>query len=242
MLQRPFPAIRKIFKKNNSDAKDLMKFIFEKTDSILLWLIGLSIATIAFLSSKFTDLNKLFTVGQAKTIFLFLFFSVGCGIIYRLLYLWYYMLIDAAYRQIDIALSESDMVDIYSELDGTETFEYLYRTNLEYQELPNFLDLYNKSVEPQKTELYKYMVDLYIREAKYAKDEYNLALSTVEEAYNSALGTNLNLTNLTDAQLNKPVNTIKVLRLISTILYLTFIFSFLFAIGYLLYFVKFPIS
>jgi hypothetical protein len=242
MLQRPFPAIRKIFRKNNSDAKELMKFIFEKTDSILLWLIGLSIATIAFLSSKFSDLNKLFTVDQTKCIFLFLFISVGCGIIYRLIYLWYYILIDGAFRQIDISLSETDMVDIESDLDGTETFEYLFRQNSEYQDLPDFLGLYNKTDEKQKAELYEYMVGLYKSEAAYAKKEFDLALSTVEDAYNSALGTKMKLTNLTDAQINKPVKTIKILRVVSIVLYLAFIVSFLFAIGYLLYVVKFPIT
>jgi hypothetical protein len=242
MLQRPFPAIRKLFRKNNSDAKELMRFIFEKTDSILLWLIGLSIATIAFLSSKFTDLNKLFTAEQAKCIFLLLFISVGCGIIYRLIYLWYYILVDVAYRQIDISLSEHDMVETEFDLDGSETFEFLFRQNSEYQDLPDFLDIYKKSTEAQKTDLYKYMVDMYRDETEFAKKEYNLALSTVEEAYNSALGTKYNLTNLTDAQLNKPVKTIKILRVISIVLYLIFIFSFLFAIGYLLYAVKFPIS
>jgi hypothetical protein len=230
------------FRKNNSDAKELMKFIFEKTDSILLWLIGLSIATIAFLSSKFSDLNKLFTVDQTKCIFLFLFISVGCGIIYRLIYLWYYILIDGAFRQIDISLSETDMVDIESDLDGTETFEYLFRQNSEYQDLPDFLGLYNKTDEKQKAELYEYMVGLYKSEAAYAKKEFDLALSTVEDAYNSALGTKMKLTNLTDAQINKPVKTIKILRVVSIVLYLAFIVSFLFAIGYLLYVVKFPIT
>ncbi len=242
MKERPFPAIRKIFRKNNSDAKDLMKFVFEKTDSILLWLIGLSIATIAALSSKISDLNKLFTVEETKCIFLFLFVSVGCGIIYRLIYLWYYILIDAAFRQIDISLSESDMVDIDSDLDGTETFEFLFRQNLEYQDLPDFLDWYNKTDKKQKAELYSYMVELYKREAEYAKKEFNLAIGKVENAYKSALGINMNLTNLTDAQLNRPVKTIKLLRVTSIVLFLTFIFSFLFAIGYMFYVVKFPIT
>lgn len=242
MLQRPFPAIRKIFRKNNSDAKELMKFVFEKTDSILLWLIGLSIGVIAALSSKFTDLHKLFTVEQTKCIFLFLFISVVCGIIYRVIYLWYYILIDGAFRQIDISLSETDMVDVESDLDGTETFEYLFRQNSEYQDLPDFLGLYNKTDEKQKAELYEYMVGLYKSEAAYAKKEFDLALSTVEDAYNSALGTKMKLTNLTDAQITKPVKTIKFLRVVSIVLYLAFIFSFLFAIGYLLYVVKFPIA
>ncbi len=242
MLQRPFPAIRKIFRKNNSDAKELMKFVFEKTDSILLWLIGLSIGVIAALSSKFADLYKLFTVEETKCIFLFLFTSVVCGIIYRVIYLWYYILIDGAFRQIDISLSESDMVDIDFELDGTETFDFLFRQNLEYQDLPNFPELYKKADDKQKTELYAYLVGLYKSEAEYAKKEYDLALSTVEEAYNSALGTKTKLSNLTDTQLKKPVKTIKILRVVSIVLYLIFIFSFLFAIGYLLYVVKFPIK
>lgn len=242
MLQRPFPAIRKIFRKNNSDSKELAKFIFEKTDSILRWLIGLSIGVIVALSSQFAELNKLFTISDTKIIFLFLFISVVCGIIYRLIYLWYYILIDGAFRQIDISLSESDMVDIESDLNGTETFEYLFRLNSEYQDLPDFLGLYSKTDEKQKEELYAYMVRLYISEAAYAKKEFDLGLNTVEEAYKTALGINMKLTNLTDSQIHRPVKTINILRLASIILYIFFIFSFLFAIGYLLSVVKFPIA
>lgn len=176
MLQRPFPAIRNIFRKNNSDSKELMKFVFEKADSILIWLIGLSVGVIAVLSSKLTDLGQFFTADETKLIFLFLFISVFCGITYRLIYLWLYILIDVAHRQIDISLSESDMVDVDCELDGTESFEFLFRQNLEYQELPNFLEAYNNSTEQQKKQLYDHMVELYKREAGYAKQEYNLAL------------------------------------------------------------------
>lgn len=242
MKERPFKFVRNIFKNENLQQRELMKFIFEKSDNLLLWLIGFSIGTVAALSSKITELHKLFTEAETKTIFLFLFISIFCGVIYRIIYLFYYILIDGAFRQIDISLSECNMVDTETDLDGTETFEYLYRTNLEYQNLPDFLDLYNRTPEIQKPSLYKYMVDLYIREAKYAKDEFDLAVDTVENAYLAALGKKLNLAQLFKVPPNSPVKTIKFLQKILFVLYIIFALSFLFAVGYLLYVIKLPVA
>lgn len=242
MLERPFTFIRNIFKKENQQDRELMKFVFEKSDGITLWIIGFSIGTVAALSTQITDLYKLFSVSETKTIFLFLFISIFCGVFYRIIYLSYYVFIDRAFRQIDLSLSESNMVDIEADLDGTESFEALLRRNSEYNKLPDFLDLYNKTDEKQKAELYTYMVDQYKWEAQYAKLEFDLAIETVEEAYIAALGKKLNLAELFKVPSNRPVKTIKFLGKVSIILYITFIISFLIAVGYLLYTVRIPIS
>jgi hypothetical protein len=240
MKERPFKTVRETFKKSNSDEKELMKVIFEKNDSILLWLTGLSIGVIAALSSQFKDLNTLFNGGEIKCIFFFLFISVICGILYRILYLRYYILMDGGFRQIDIALSESKMVETELELDGTESINTLIEYNSEYQDLPNFLELYNKSDSTGKENTYKYLVGLYNDEKDFAKKEYDLAIDTVNESFKLGIGINLNLNNLNDILINKPVKAIKFLRVTTRILYIAFIVSFLFAIGYLLCVVKFP--
>lgn len=240
MKERPFLTVRETFKKSNSDEKELMKVIFEKNDSILLWLTGLSIGVIAALATQFKDLNTLFNEGEIKSIFFFLFISVICGIIYRILYLRYYILMDGGFRQIDIALSESKMVETELELDGTESINTLIEYNSEYQHLPNFLELYNKFDSTGKENTYKYLVGLYNDERDFAKKEYNLAIDTVNEAFKLGIGVNLNLNNLNDILINKPVKAIKFLRVTTRILYIAFIVNFLFAIGYLLCVVKFP--
>lgn len=135
MSERPFPVIRKIFRKHTTDSRELNKYAFEKVDNVSLWIIGLSIGAIAALSSKLTELNKLLTAGQTKFIFCVLLISVVCGIFYRIIYIWYYVLFDGAFRQIEIALSDLDLVDTEFELDGTEPFEELIRLNKQFQNL-----------------------------------------------------------------------------------------------------------
>jgi hypothetical protein len=80
MLETPFDSWRKFFRKHNSKTKEFAKYAFEKLDTLSNWLIGLSIGAVSLLVSEFKDINKLLTFGQSKTIFLFLFISVICGI------------------------------------------------------------------------------------------------------------------------------------------------------------------
>ncbi len=139
MSERPFSVVRNIFKKHTSDSRELNKYAFEKVDNVSLWIIGLSIGTIAALASKLTELNKLLTGGQIKFIFCILFISVVCGIFYRIIYIWYYVLVDGAFRQIEISLSDLDLVDTEFELDGKEPFEELIRLNKQFQDLEYLL-------------------------------------------------------------------------------------------------------
>ena len=80
MLDSPFITLRKLFRKNNAEAKELIKYVFDKSDGITLWIIGLSLGSIGILVSTIKDINKYLTVGQVKTVFLFLFISAFCGI------------------------------------------------------------------------------------------------------------------------------------------------------------------
>lgn len=242
MKERPYLVIRNIFRKNNSDTKELMKFVIEKMDSISLWIIGLSVGTIAALASKITDITKLLTVGQTKCIFLLLFISVACGIVYRIIYVWLYILVDGGFRQIDTSLSEINIVDTEFDLDGTETFEDLVALNSQYQDLPNLLETYNNGSDTYKQQLYDSMVAFNKAETRIAKEELDLSLNTVEEAYKEALGIKIKLTNLTPTETKKPLRRMKILRVVCIALYLIFIATFLIAVGHLLYVVKLPIG
>lgn len=242
MSERPFSVVRNIFKKQASDSRELNKYAFEKVDNVSLWIIGLSIGTIAALASKLTELNKLLTVGQTKFIFCVLFISVVCGIFYRIIYIWYYVLVDGAFRQIEIALSDLDLVDTVFELDGTEPFEELIRLIKQFQDLEYLLELYSNGSDTYKSKLYNDMVELYRTETRIAKQELDLSFSTVEEAYKDALGVTLNLRNISPATSKKIVCQIKTLRVICIALYLIFVIAFLVALSYFLYVVRQPIA
>lgn len=242
MSDRPFTLVRNIFRKSTSESKELYKYVFEKIDGVSLWIIGLSIGSIAVLASKLTERNNLLTATQIKFIFCVLFISVACGVFYRIIYVWYYILIDGAFRQIEIALSDLDLVDTEFELDGTESFEELIRLNKQFQNLEYLLELYNKSSDTYKAQLYSDMVELYRTETRIAKQELDLSFSTVEEAYKNALGVNINLRNISPLTSKKIVRRIKIFRVVCVSLYLIFVIAFLVALGYFLFVVRLPTS
>lgn len=241
MSKRPFHIIRDIFRKSAKDSKELSKFIFEKLDSISLWIIGLSLGAISAIASKMSEIDKLLNAYQTKTIFLILFISVVSGIFYRIFFVWYHILIDGAYRQIDISLSELDMVDTEFELNGNETFEELLNLNSQFQDLKHLSQLYYSVNEEKRKKLYDDMVGVYKHETSIAKQELELAYETVDEAYSSALGVKLNINERIINDTTSIVTYIRISKLICIILYFVCTVAFIIGLGYFLYTVRPPI-
>ena len=58
MIDRPFDQFRDIFNKSSQDSRDLLKYVFEKSDNISLWIIGLAIGGISIFANKIADIQK----------------------------------------------------------------------------------------------------------------------------------------------------------------------------------------
>ncbi len=239
MLDSPFITLRKLFRKNNAEAKELIKYVFDKSDGITLWIIGLSLGSIGILVSTIKDINKYLTVGQIKTVFLFLFISVFCGIFYRIVFLFYYTLVYSALRNIEYILSDDEQMDIDGELDGDETFEDLIRLNSQFQDLTDVKQLYAKSTDEIKQKLYKDMVNFYKKNTAWAKKIFDLTLEDIAEVYKNNLG--LSKKNF-DINRKTSFKKIDIAKWTCLILYVAFMLSFLFAFGYFLTYVQIPIN
>jgi hypothetical protein len=239
MLERPYITLRKFFRKNNLEAKELTKYIFDKSDSITLWVIGLALGSMGILVSTLKDINKYLTTGEVKTIFLFLLISAFCGIFYRITFLYYYTLVDTAFRHIDYILSDYECMDIDGELDGSETFDDLIRLNSQYQDLSSLKEIFNSSTEEVKDKLYDDMVSFYYESTKWAKKDFDLAIKHIAQVYNDNLGIDK---KYFDVNKKSSFKKIDIAKWICFILYIVFILSFLFAFAYFLTVVKVPIN
>lgn len=234
-MQRPSVLFQSIFSKHASQSREIHKYGFEKIDSLSLWIIGLSIGTIYAIVTNFKELTFLLSCVEIKYILLLLFISVVSGIFCRFTYIYYYVLVDTAFRQIEILLSDLEMADTEPNLTGTETFEELVELISQFYDRNYLLSEYNNSSIPEKTDMYNNLILQYKTETVKAKEELHDTLSIIENAYKISLGEKLYLINPKPKQNEKNVFKIKLFRLLFYILFFIFISTFLFSLGYFLW-------
>lgn len=191
-LVRPFVKIKRIFKDSLNQDEELAKYVFEKSDNISLWIIGLSIGALSIVANNIADIQRALSPVYLKPILLLLAVSITSGIFYRAFYLYFYVIVTYANKGLQIAFSESDSktMDTESRLEGNETFEQLLDIHMNgfEEDLGYLKDTYNAIDETQKKILYKSVLDHYAKLIEYAKNEEKLALEFAAETYNKFTG------------------------------------------------------
>ena len=233
MLERPFITLRRSFKRNNAVHKESVKTVFEKSDNLSLWIIGISLGSISLFISNFKDLQTYLLPKDIKLILLLLFISSICGIVHRLLFIWYYILIDYAFRKIDADLSEKEHMDTENNLTGSETFLDLLILNNQFQDVTEYENKYKSSDQETQKNLYNELVVAYIRNTTWAKQNAISAIENIEKIYKENLGIKLNFKP-------KSAMTLKIIKYTSVALYIVFMLCFLFAFWYFYTVVHFP--
>lgn len=185
MIDRPFNQLRDTFKQLNAHSKELFKYVFEKSDSISLWIIGLSVGGISIFANNIGKVNDTINHHFLSAILYLLAISVTSGILYRVLYLNLYVLLSYTLDGIDIAFTRKKTMDTESFLKGNETFEQVLIViqngtgqNLNYQ-----LPLYNESDDIGKKILYDSMVKYYVECVEFAKRDTELAIDFAVDTY-----------------------------------------------------------
>jgi len=191
-IDRPFDQLREIFRAANNENKELLKYVFEKSDSISLWIIGLSVGGISIFANNITGLQGLIPLCKLRPILLLLAISVTTGILYRAFYLYFFVVLNNAMRGIDIAFSNRQTMHTSSELTGKETYDELLRRvkNCTGEDFFHLIPEYNKMDEDAKKILYNNMVDFYIRSVEFAKKDTENALDFIADTYSKFYGAN----------------------------------------------------
>lgn len=191
-IDRPFDQFREIFRNSNNESKDLLKYVFEKSDNISLWIIGLSIGGISIFANNIADIQKVISPCYLRPILLLLAISVTSGIVYRGLYLYFFVVLNHTIRGIDIAFSNRKTMDTESNLTGQETFKELVDKVLDgtSDDLSYLLPVFNDIDDAARVILYKSVVDHYLKSVEFAQRDCDLAFDFVADTYSKFYGLN----------------------------------------------------
>lgn len=187
---RPFDLFREIFRESNQRDRELFRYVFEKSDSISLWIIGLSIGGISIFANNIADIKNTVDSTTLKTILWLLAISVTFGILYRSLYLYFFVIQNYVQRGIEVAFMDKRVMDTESRLTGKESFDELIEILYEGfgEDFPILKNLYPTLDEKQQEELYKRVVEYYQNNVKFAKDDIKMSLEFIADTYSKFTG------------------------------------------------------
>lgn len=186
---RPFRYVRNLFWENNKESRELSKFIFEKNDSFMLWVIGLAFAFIAGIVTNIDKLKLLkLDAAELKFVVSLLLTSILFGIVYRIVFLRYFVFLDAIHGQISVALSNEEIFDTEFDLNGNETFEDLIALNSKFQDLREHCIVYDLADSKDKKILRQEQIDLYRRNVEWAKKDLENGFETISNVYEETYG------------------------------------------------------
>jgi hypothetical protein len=178
MIDRPFDQFRDTFKEANTRSKELFKYVFEKSDSISLWIIGLSVGGISIFANNIGKVKDAINPHFLSPILYLLAISVTSGILYRILYLNLYVFLSQTLDGIDVAFTRKKTMDTESFLNGNETFEgvLIVIQNGTGENLNHLLPMYNDADDKGKQILYDSTVKHYLESVEFAKRDTELAI------------------------------------------------------------------
>lgn len=237
-IDRPFIQLTEIIRESNRNNRELFKYIFEKSDNISLWIIGLSIGGISIFANNIADIQKSIAPCLLKPILLLLTISVTSGIIYRVLYLYFFVVLNNTLMGIDIAFSNKKTMDMESCLNGNETFKELIEKVKDGfgEDLSYLTSAYSDIDDKAKLVLYKSVVEHYLKYVEFALEDSNLALDFIADTYSKFCGISKEkfLKKLTSYNSGRQYKwTLRITTVFYFIYILTFIaslFAFIFAI------------
>lgn len=229
MLETPWITLRRLFRKNNTDTKDTVKYVFELSDKFSLWIIGISLAAISLLISNLSDVKFIISTRNLNVVFFSLFLSVFCGIFYRIIFIFYYIYQDIAFRKVDFELSDDEHMDTESLLTGNDSFKDLIKLNCQFRNMQGYEDQFNKSDDIGKEILYNELVASYVRDVALAKRNKDATISNIADVYNEHLG--ISRKSFFKKRSSRPLVFTKYA---SVLLYFGFMLSFLFSFAYFL--------
>ena len=236
-IDRPFDQLREIFRTSNRESRELLKYVFEKSDNISLWIIGLATGGISIFANNIGDIQKVVSPCLLRPILLLLAISVTSGIIYRGLYLYFFVVQNNIMTGIDIAFSNQKILDMESTLDGSETFNGLIEKVKDGtgDDLSYLIQAYDNIDNTAKAELYKSVVDHYLSIVNFAKRDTDLVLDFVADTYSKFYGKSKEKFLKKLKNLKPRAGQYKWTVILTSVFYLVYILSFIAALFLFVY-------
>lgn len=237
-IESPSTLIKEIFRTINRDNRETLKYVFEKSDGFALWIIGIAIGGISFFANNIGNVKNAISAGQLKLLLCLLAISVASGILYRVSYLYFYLILNSTYQGMEIAFSERKTMRLKSNLSGNEKFEELIKIVKEDigDDLDIFAQLYAKSDDNAKLELEKSIVEHYEKSIEFAKSDYALGIDYVADTYSKFTGRNK--AKLLERMKNPKSAKYQLTLALTTICYFVYISTFISALFVFVFSVK----
>lgn len=187
---RPFDLYRDIFRESIQKDKELLKYVFEKSDNISLWIIGLSVGGISIFANNIADVKNAIDDKWLRPILWLLASSVTSGVIYRSLYLYFFTILNYTQRGLEIAFMDKKIMDTESKLNGKESFGELLEIVQEGfgDDFSSLKNLYDSIDESQKQLLYNSVVDHYLQSIEFAKKDIIISIDFIADTYSKFTG------------------------------------------------------
>lgn len=184
-MKRPFDEYRELFRKTNEKDKELLKYVFEKQDSISLWIVGLATGGFAIFATNIFDAKKAIPAQFLRPLLILFIVVIMSCIIHRICYLLLYQLSDQNFRAIDIAFSNEQTMATESRLAGNETFSQLIgRLKIDFDEDHSAaLPVFDAAHDSGKIHLYNSLKSHYFDMVRFADKDVELAKEFATDTY-----------------------------------------------------------
>lgn len=172
----PRDYLKEVYVRDLNSTKENVKYFFEKTDSLMFWIIGLSIGYIPLIFINIDSLNKLFGLSTIKWVLIIDSLTISFGVLYRVTYLHFMGVIAKIHHILDIEINKPDTYDIENRFNGDETFEELIHgmQNGIGVDLTKEIKVYEQlSTKQQKDDMYKHNKDYYLKVVNWASRWYD---------------------------------------------------------------------
>lgn len=227
-MERPYNQIVDTVRALIDKSRDTDKFIFEKSDSIALWLIGLSASGIPIIIGNFNGIKQL--IGNTyfiQLILVLLLIAVVSGLFYRITYLFFFAKLSVIMEIMTVNFTRRQTMDTTSFLTGNETYqELVFMLDIGFgKNYEDFIPMYNQSDDGNKKILYDTLVDYYNNNVAWAAKDAELALDFTDSQFRKYLGISPKKHNE-----NREINLYKWSRRLSRLFYIIFMLSFIIAL------------
>jgi hypothetical protein len=189
-----------------NDNKNLVVDVFQKADAWILWFIGFSIGGLALFAGNLDKFANKLTTEQIHKIFIELFFSVISGVLFRYVYIWFYMLlIKNIYSRVSNDFDAQYDLPVFKPLIGNETFAELIILINTYtgSDFNNLIQQFADADENHRIALCSVLIDYYNKADAFYTEETTKGLDHLKERLEIYFGKKIEEINKKDNSGNK---------------------------------------
>ncbi len=201
MNQRASPSktIKQLCLSSIENTKDDIEYIFNKSDSLVVWLIGYSITGITLVISNLTDFVSYYKTFEIHLILTCFVLTIISGVVYRIIYFFYQMKFRNSMNHFKLLLTEWNSMSLNDiDIDSIENVdEILYLLNKNFGlDFSKLKKSYKDFEGDTKIETLNSLKTYYKNFHEWAKNDFKIGLKEVKHAMKTSF-------NLSDKKINK---------------------------------------